>query len=165
MIVHEDQVVMPSGKDGMYGYVDSKSESVFIVAVDEDNNVYMVQQAHYTTQELDWQCPAGRTDGEAPEVAANRELMEEAGIKAGSITILARGRTASGMTTFKSSICLARDLQPDTSLLDKEEGITDVQKVPLEEVKEMIFRGDIKATESVAAYLLAIAYLEREKTI
>lgn len=34
MIVHEDQVVMSNGKNGIYGYVDSKSESVFIVAVD-----------------------------------------------------------------------------------------------------------------------------------
>ncbi len=161
IFVREDEIVMPNGKDGLYGVVESKSNSVFVVPVDEDNNTYLVQQAHYTTQELDWQCVAGRTDGEAPEIAAKRELLEEAGLRAESVTVLIGGRTAAGITTFRTAICIARDLHPDTSLLDEAEGITNIKKVSLETAKEMIFRGEIKSTESIAALLVAIAHVEK----
>lgn len=162
LIVHEDQVVMPDGREGMYGFVESKSAGVFVVPIDDDGNTYIIRQEHYTTREMAWQCVAGRTDGEAPEVAAKRELLEEAGVRANSIEILVNARTATGMTSFKSTICIARDLEADASRFDKGE-IADVKKVSLAEVKEMIFRGEINATESIATFLLAMAYLEKNK--
>ncbi|HET6746736.1 MAG TPA: NUDIX hydrolase [Candidatus Saccharimonadales bacterium] len=162
MRVYEDRVTMPSGKDGIYGFVESTSDSMYIVPVDSEGNSYLVKQEHYTTREMAWQCPAGRTDGEDPVIAAQRELLEEAGLKARSITILSSPRVAMGMTTFRGTICLARDLEPDTNLLDKEEGIMEVKKLPLASIKKMILDGEINNTESIAAYLLEIAYLEKE---
>jgi len=164
IFVREDEIVMPDGKDGLYGVVESKSEGVFVVPLDEDNNTYIVQQEHYTTRELAWQCVAGRTDGEPTEVAAKRELLEEAGLRASSITILTHGRTASGVATFRSNICIARGLESDMSQFDKDE-IANIRKIPLITVKKMILAGEITATESIAAFLLAIAYLEKEKTV
>jgi 8-oxo-dGTP pyrophosphatase MutT (NUDIX family) len=164
MFVREDTIIHPSGKDGLYGVVESKSEGVFVVPLDQDNNTYIVRQEHYTTREMAWQCVAGRTDGEAAEVAAKRELLEEAGLRAGSIHTLAKARTASGLTTFKTTVCIARDLTTDTSQFDEDE-ISEIRKVSLETVKDMIFSGEISATESIAAFLLAIAYLEKEKAI
>jgi 8-oxo-dGTP pyrophosphatase MutT (NUDIX family) len=164
IFVHEDTVVSPDGKDGLYGVVESKSESVFVVPLDDDNNTYIVQQEHYTTRELAWQCVAGRTDGEPIEVAARRELLEEAGLEASSITVLAHARTASGISTFKSNICLARGLKSNMSFFDKGE-ITAIKKIPLATAQEMILNGEIAATESIAAFLLAMTYLEKEKTV
>lgn len=164
LFVREDTVITPSGKDGLYGVVESKSESVFVVPIDTDGNTYIVQQEHYTTKELAWQCVAGRTDGEPIDVAAKRELLEEAGLKAESITILSHARTASGVSTFRSNLCLARDLTPDMTYFDADE-ITTIKKIPLKDVQKMIVAGEITATESIAAFLLAIAYLGTEKTI
>jgi 8-oxo-dGTP pyrophosphatase MutT (NUDIX family) len=165
MVIHEDQVVQPNGKDGTYGVVSSKSDAVFVVPIDADGNTYIIRQEHYTTRQLDWQCVAGRTDGEMAEVAAKRELLEEAGLRAESITVLSSAKTAAGMTTFKSTLCLARNLQFDDSLLDKEEGITEIKKISLDTAKEMIFSGEIANTESIATLLLAITYLEKERTV
>lgn len=160
LFVREDQVIRPDGSDGVYGVVESKSDSVFVVPIDADGNTYAVRQEHYTTREMAWQCVAGRTDGESVETAAKRELLEEAGLRASSIKILTEARTATGMTTFKTTICLARNLEADNSQFDKDE-ISEVKKISLEEIKEMIFKGEITATESIAAFLMAIHYLER----
>lgn len=154
MIVREDEVVMPDGKDGLYGVVSSKSDAVFVVPIDAEGNTYLVQQEHYTTREMTWQCVAGRTDGEAPEVAAKRELLEEAGLSADRITILSAARTASGMTTFRSTLCLAEELSEDMSRFDSNE-ITQVKKVPFAAIPELIVSGEIAETESIAALLLA----------
>lgn len=161
IIVKEDTVVTPAGKDGLFGVVSSKSDAVFVVPVDDEGNTYIVQQEHYTTREMAWQCVAGRTDGEPAEVAAKRELLEEAALNAEDITILSSARTASGVTTFRSTLCLARGLIKDTSKFDADE-IAGVKKVSLASIKDMIFTGEIANSESIAALLLAIAYLERE---
>ncbi len=162
MSVNEDTVVMPNGRPGLYGVVSSKSPSVFVVPVDDEGNTYLIQQEHYTTREMQWQCVGGRTDDEPVEVAAKRELLEEAGLHAKSITVLSAGNTAAGMTTFHTTICLANGLTVDKSQFDAGE-INDIKKLPLAEAKVMIMRGELTETESIAALLLAIAYLEERK--
>ena len=165
MIVHEDQVIMPNGKDGIYGYVDSKSHSVYIVPVDDEGNTYLVQQERYTVKEKTWECVAGRTDNQPVEIAARRELLEETGFKADSISTIANVRVANGMTTFKSTFCLARGLTHISNDLDQEDGILGIEKVPLEQIPEMILAGKITCAGSIAAFFTAIAYLEKEKKI
>lgn len=163
MIVREDEVVTPSGKDGLHGVVESKSAGVYVIPIDDEGYTYIIRQEHYTTREMAWQCVAGRNDGEPPEVAAKRELLEEAGLHADIITtLLAGARTASGMTTFKATICLAQGLTKDTSQFDANE-ISEVKRISLMEVKEMIMRGEITNTESIAAFLLVAAHLDKEK--
>lgn len=164
MFVREDKIVMPNGEDGMYGVVESKSEGVFVVPIDDEDNTYIVQQEHYTTRELSWQCVAGRTDGEAPEIAAKRELLEEAGLRADSIQLLSHVRVATGLSTFRGSICLARNLTQDDRFFDSNE-IAAVKKVPLSTVRDMILRGEIHTTESISVFLLAITYIENEKKL
>lgn len=164
IIVNEDTVITPSGKDGLFGVVSSKSDAVFVVPVDTEGNTYIVQQEHYTTCQMAWQCVAGRTDGEPAEIAAKRELLEEAGLRAESITVLSDARTASGVTTFRTTICLATGLTKDMSKFDAEE-IANVKKLPLASTRDMIISGEIASTESIAALLLAISYLDAQKAV
>lgn len=163
LFVREDQIVRPSGQDGTYGVVESKSDAVFVVPVDDEGNAYIIQQEHYTTRELAWQCVAGRTDGEQPEVAARRELLEEAGLDAEEIIILSKARTATGITTFRTTLCLARGLSSNQQHLDEEEDIKTIRKFPISTIQEMILTGKIANTESIAALLLAFNYLKREE--
>lgn len=162
--VSEDTVITPAGKDGLYGVVSSKSDAVFVVPVDTEGNTYIIEQEHYTTREMAWQCVAGRTDGEATETAAKRELLEEAGLQAETITVLSSARTASGVTTFRTTICLAMNLSKDMSKFDAEE-IANVKKLPLASARDMIVSGEIANTESIAALLLAITYLDEQKAV
>lgn len=161
--VKEDEVITPTGQNGLYGVVSSKSDAVFVVPVDADNNTYIVQQEHYTIRELAWQCVAGRTDGEPPETAAKRELLEEAGLSAETITILSRSSTSTGVTTFRSTLCLAEGLTQDMSQFDSGE-IMQIKKVPLASIPDLILDGELANTESIAALLTAAAFLKKRTT-
>ena len=159
IFVKEDEVVMPNGKDGMYGVVSSKSDAVFVIPVDSQGNTYLVQQEHYTAQELAWQVVAGRVDeGETEEAAAKRELLEEAGLETQKVTLLSKARTAMGITTFRSIVILAEDLSENRSALDTDE-IQAIKKLPLDSALAMIRTGEVTSTESVAALFLAKDYL------
>lgn len=160
MIVREDQVVMPNGKDGTYGYVESKSDSVFVVPVDSEGNTYIVQQERYTSKKTTWEVVAGRTDGDDYEAAAARELLEEAGIRAGSIKILSEVYDSAGLTTFKSAVCLATNLEEVTNHLDENDGIIAARKLPLAEVRNMILKGEITNGPSITAILMVMAHIE-----
>lgn len=165
MTVREDQIVMPDGKNGMYGYVSSKSDAVFVIPIDDAGNTYVIQQEHYPGRQTIWQFIGGRSDNQPPDIAAKRELLEETGLEAQSITILGRIKSAVGLSTFGGTYCLARNVTTASSKTDKSEGILAIKKLPLREVKEMIISGEIANAESIALYFLATSYLEQEKAI
>jgi 8-oxo-dGTP pyrophosphatase MutT (NUDIX family) len=165
MFIREDQVVMPNGKDGLYGVVESKSNAVYVIPVDDEGNTYIVQQERYPNRNITWECVGGRTDDDAPTTAAKRELLEETGVQANSMTELTTIEVANGIATFKGIIYLATDLEKVSDNLDQDDGIIAARKLPLSEVKDMIMNGEITCVQSIAAFLMTIAYLERKKAV
>jgi 8-oxo-dGTP pyrophosphatase MutT (NUDIX family) len=153
---------MPNGKDGIYGVIESKNDGVYVIPVDDKGNTYIVRQEHYTVREAAWQCVAGRDDNEPVELAAKRELLEEAGLRAESITVISQIRSATGTSTFRGTVCLARSLTPDSSSLDKNE-ITEIKKVPLSDIMALVLKGEIVQAEGIAAFMMVQTYLEQEK--
>lgn len=159
MTVHEDQVVRPDGNDGVYGFVESKCPGVYVVPIDDEGYTYLVQQHRYTLNELTWECVAGRTDGEDPEFAGRRELMEEAGLKAKDFTQLAITRPAAGMSRFLSYLFIATGITKISDTIDTDEGLTQIKRLPLNEAIDMIQRGEIQCSDSIAALYMARDYL------
>ena len=84
--VREDEVLRPDGTEGIYGVVEVRQPAVFVVAVTEDDRVLLVTLHRYTTGTISVEVPAGGSDGEDLEVAARRELLEETGLSAGTLT-------------------------------------------------------------------------------
>jgi 8-oxo-dGTP pyrophosphatase MutT (NUDIX family) len=82
MKVYEDQIRMPNGRKGMYGFIDGKP-GVFIIALTEDDKIHLVESFRYPTQRWQWELPAGGIDpGLSPLEAAKHELVEELGMTA-----------------------------------------------------------------------------------
>jgi 8-oxo-dGTP pyrophosphatase MutT (NUDIX family) len=162
MIVHEDQVVMPNGKDGMYGYVQARGDAVFIVPVDDNGNTYLVQQERYVTGQVVWEIPAGGTDGQPYEQAARRELLEEAGVEASTITILNEFYLANSILSLKGVVCLATNLKKVTDQLDSTDGIIAARKFPLATVRDMILSGEIVDGPTITAIFTVMAHLEQQ---
>lgn len=162
VVVHEDQVIKPDGTDGIYGYMDSKSPSITIIPVDDEGNTWIVQQERYTLKRTTWEAVAGRTENQPIEQAARRELLEETGLEASTIEVLTELNVSNGLTTFTTTLCLARGLTQVSYNLDQEDGILEAKKIPLKQLPEMILSGKITDAQSIAGFFMAISYLEKE---
>jgi len=164
--VHEDQAINPVGEQTMYGYVESKNDSVYVVPVDEDFNTYIIQLFRYPARRKCWECVAGRiNNGESAEAAARRELLEETGLRTKTVTELGVIRPASGISTFRSIVYIAQDIEKITDKIDVADGIFKVQKLSLAKARSKILAGEIQCSESIAALLMTIAHLEQQAII
>jgi 8-oxo-dGTP pyrophosphatase MutT (NUDIX family) len=152
--IREDTVIKPNGLQGFYNVVE-KRDAVFIVALDEEQNVYFVELYRYTNDNMSIEIPAGGSDGQDPLVAAKRELQEETGLIAKSWKSLGFVHSTNGFVSGKNHVFLAQDLTQANAHGQEEEGITKVFKVPFAEVLRMIKDGKITDSETITPLMLA----------
>lgn len=106
--------------------------------------------------------PAGMRDipGEAPETTGRRELIEEAGLRAGSMTHLTDCLPSPGMTDAVCSLFLATDCTPvEQDLQGVEERYLRLLRLPLREALSMVTAGQIVDAKSIIALLLTDRHL------
>jgi ADP-ribose pyrophosphatase len=112
--------------------------AVAVVALDDDDRMLLIQQYRHPIRHRDWEIPAGLLDvhGEAPLVAAQRELAEEADLVAGEWNVLAEFYPSPGGSNEAIRIYLARGLTPTGTPFarDAEEADIVLRWVPLDEV-------------------------------
>jgi ADP-ribose pyrophosphatase len=86
--------------------------AVAVVAIDTENRVLLIQQYRHPVRKKLWELPAGLLDipGESKTTAAERELMEETGYRAGHIESLIDFYTTPGGNSEQISIFLATGL-------------------------------------------------------
>jgi 8-oxo-dGTP pyrophosphatase MutT (NUDIX family) len=163
--VREDAVVRPDGSPGVYGVVEVRQPSVFVVALTDDDEVVLVSQRRYTTGTVSVEVPAGGTDGEDPLVAAWRELAEETGLVAREWIPVGRMDALNGIASAPEHVFVARGLSPVAGDVGAhgqvEEGIDAVRTVPFADALRMVADGTIHDGESVAALAYAALHLGR----
>ena len=94
---------------------------------------------------------ASETD-EEPIDTARRELKEETGLTASTLTPLMRLHTSNSITDEEGFVFVARELEIGDPDFDEMEDLK-IRKLPLNEAIEMIKRGEITDAISVAALL------------
>lgn len=108
---------------------------VHIVALLDDGRVLLTRQYRYPVNWELLELPAGGIDdGESPEQAAARELLEETGYRVGQLDNLGTFITAPGSSNEQATFFLARELSFDASAkkLEDEADLL-VEKVRFEE--------------------------------
>ncbi|MFA6271581.1 MAG: NUDIX hydrolase [Patescibacteria group bacterium] len=159
--VHEDQVLMPNGKESIYGYLE-KNQGCFVIALDNEENIYLVKQFRYALQKAILELPAGTAGDEDMLERAKAELLEETGIEAKEWKKLGGFFVAPGHESTYINVYLATDLdlsKLSTSGQDDEESILDIVKVSLPELMKMLIEGKIECGISIAALnLFFISY-------
>lgn len=126
--------------------------------------IYLISQYRYLLKKTILEAVSGRIDkGENALEAAKRELLEEAGIIAGSIEELNRIELASSFFRAKVSLFLARDLEVLSQKLEDSEQI-EVIKMPLSEAVKKVMDGEIQAASAIIGILM-LDKLKREKKL
>lgn len=140
--VVEDKVIRPDGQPGIFGLVHIKPGAT-VLPVDEEGNVYLVQQYRYTLEATTIESISGGIDGEeAPLQAAKRELLEEAGIVAQEWTSLGMIHPFTTIVNSPGYLFLAKKLSFEKS---HPEGTEDLKiiKAPFSLVWEWVSEGKI----------------------
>ena len=151
--VTQDTVRLENGKNAKREVVHHHGGAA-IVPVGENGEVYLVRQYRYPMGRELLEIPAGKLDapGEPGIECARRELEEETGYRAENIEWLMDLRTTVAFCDEKVEIFLARDLKPAKQHLDENEFIQ-VKAYTLEELREMIFTGEIEDSKTIASIL------------
>ncbi|ARF71795.1 NUDIX domain-containing protein [Streptomyces sp. NPDC012600] len=161
--VRTDQVVMPDGSVHGRDY-QVHPGSVAILAVDEDGRVIVVRQYRHPVRQRLWEIPAGLLDvpGENPLHAAQRELYEEAHVKAEEWRVLTDVYTTPGGCDEAVRIFLARglsDVEGERFAVSEEEADMEQARVPLPELVRSVLAGDLHNNCLVVGVLALTAVL------
>lgn len=156
MTVREDRVLRPDGREGIYGVMEARP-ATGVVALTEDQQVWLVGQWRYPTGRYSWEIIEGGADpGELPEEAARRELLEEAGLVAERWELLAGEVQLSNCITAELAwIYLARGLSVAQAPTPEATEQLALRKVPLAEALLRVDRGEITDAVSVIGLLRA----------
>ena len=125
-----------------------------VIPVTKDGNILMVRQYRNSIDRFTLEIPAGALDSadETGLECVTRELEEETGYRSERIEWLITVRSFPAFSNEKVEIYVARDLIPSRQHLDEEESI-EVEEYSMEQLKKMIFRGEIQDAKTVAALM------------
>ncbi len=141
----KERLVTHTGKEITYIYRPGPVEAVFVLPVTPEGEAFFVRQYRHPTGKFLLEVPAGKVDeGEAPEAAARRELLEEVGAEVGELIALPpfHPQPSFNAVVFRPFLALsARQVQPPE--LEPSELLTPV-RLPLKEAYRMLEAGEIE---------------------
>ncbi|MFD3875023.1 NUDIX domain-containing protein [Streptomyces sp. NPDC058623] len=146
--VDSDEVRMPDGSVARRDY-QVHPGSVCVLALDAQDRVLVVRQYRHPVRHRLWELPAGLLDvpGENPLHAAQRELYEEAHVKAEDWRVLADFFASPGGSDEAIRIFLARGVTDAEGEryeeFDSEEADMEVSRVPLADLVRGVLAGEL----------------------
>jgi len=149
----EHQVINPSGGDGIYGVVHFKNFAIGIIAIDENDHIFLVGQYRFPLEKYSWELPegGGPLDGN-PLDSAKRELLEETGLVAKEWQEVLRMHLSNSVSDELGILYLAKDFEQFEAEPEETEQL-EVKKIPFEEAYQMVISGEITDSLSVAGIL------------
>lgn len=157
-----DEVSMPGGRTAKREVVEHLG-AVAVVAVDEQQRVAMIHQYRHPIGRRLLELPAGLLDvaGEEPVLTAQRELVEEAGLRAARWETLVDVAASAGFTDETVRVFLARELtEVERPVLEDDEELDIVlHRVPLVDAVRQVLSGELINGATVGGILAADAVL------
>lgn len=151
--ITEHQVLDAAGNDGIYGTVHFKNLALGIIPLDEDYNTWLVGQYRYPLEQYSWEiCEGGGKLDTPPLLSAQRELLEEVGLKANQWKSIMEMHLSNSVSDELAIIYIAKELSYFDPTPDDDEVLT-LKKLPFNTVFEMVMNGEITDSLSVAGIL------------
>ncbi len=161
--VCRDTINLPDGRQSMREYC-KHNGAVAVVPLTDDGCVVCVRQYRYALGRVTLEIPAGKFDyiGEDHEEAALRELREETGYTTDKLVSLGALSTSPALLTEIIYLYLAEHMIPGETDPDDDEFL-EIVYIPLDELVEMILRGEVEDSKTQAAVLKVWAMKQKEK--
>ena len=159
-----DTVRYPDGSTGELEMIrHSGAAAVLPVLSDPDGpdpQIVLIRQYRYAAGGWLYEVPAGRPDrpGEPWEECARRELREETGLEAGTLTPLTAIWTTPGFTDERIHLFMATELKAGQTEFDADEFVETVT-VPLSEALRMVRDGEITDGKTMCTLLYAAGFV------
>jgi len=153
--VDKNDVVHPDGSPGEYTVVRFRRMAVGVLPVEADGSVHLVGQWRFPLGRYSWEMPEGGGEpGEAPLACAQRELEEEAGLRAATWAPILEMDMSNSLTDEQGIIFLATGLQSGQKRPEGTEVLRH-RRVPFAELLARVLDGRIRDSLTVVAALRA----------
>jgi ADP-ribose pyrophosphatase len=155
MQLREDVAELPDGRTTIYGVV-TTGRCVGVLPFLDNDRVLLVRQYRYVFGESQrWEMPTGGVHpGETPEQAAQRELGEEVGYRAGHLAHLSTYYTSKSIVEEVADLYLGSELTAAALPPDATEFL-EVGALPFAEVFDLVARSEIRDSMTIIAVLHA----------
>jgi ADP-ribose pyrophosphatase len=159
-----DTVRFPDGSTGEIEMIRHSGAAAVLPVLSDphgvDPQVLLIRQYRYASGGYMLEVPAGRPDrtGEDWELCARRELEEETGLVAGTMTPMTTIFTTPGFTDEKIHLFMATDCTTGTGNLDADEFIEPVT-LTMSEALRRVRDGEITDAKTICTLLYAAGFL------
>ncbi|WAU85580.1 NUDIX hydrolase [Streptomyces sp. Qhu-G9] len=148
-------VQQPDGRRWEYHVVRLRHLAVAAV-VNDRQEVLMMWRHRFITDSWAWELPMGLVEeGETPEEAAAREVLEETGWRPGPIKPLIYAEPANGITDSQHHVFRADGATYEGPPSEKNESDR-IEWIPLSEIRGMIDRREIVSSGSLVGLLYVL---------
>jgi ADP-ribose pyrophosphatase len=159
--LHVDDILLPNGNTSIREYC-THNGAVCVIPITSEGEVICVRQYRYAIGKSILEIPAGKLDSadENPDDAVRRELREETGAISGKLTYLGLYYGSPALLSEKIYMYLAEDLSFGDCDPDDDEFL-EIIKIPLDELVDMVLKGEIEDGKTQSAVLRAKAIISK----
>jgi ADP-ribose pyrophosphatase len=148
---------MPDGRETTREIVEH-ADCIAVIAIDDKNNILLVNQFRETVQKELLEIPAGGIDpGEDIETAVKREMQEETGYLPKKLVKLGSFYSAPGYATENLYLYLVTELIPSRLVAEDTDSISLV-RMPVSEITKILTSGKICDAKSIAGLYMYLEY-------
>jgi ADP-ribose pyrophosphatase len=159
-VLRSDRLRLPDGAVKDPYYVVERPDAAIIFPLTKEGEVVLVRQYRPPLERMELGLPAGLVEeGEKPEAAARRELLEETGYSGGEWEPLGSLASSPSLKDNWAYLFLARGVEETSAPDPDEHELVEVVKVPVGEIMVLIREGEIVSSSGVAAAMLALERL------
>ena len=159
--LRSERLRLPDGAVKEAYYVLERPDAAIIFPLTKEGEVVLVRQYRPPLERMELGLPAGLVEeGEKPEAAARRELLEETGYSGGEWEPLGSLASSPSLKDNWAYLFLACGVE-ETALPDPDEHeLVERVKVPIKQMLDLIRAGEIVSSSGVAAIMLALKRLD-----